>query len=62
MKFYCNFIDLIKMLPYYCVRCDFSFIEIYVDDGCKTETVPERNPLQVFILFEFIFHLVRFTL
>ena len=50
------------MLPYYCVRCDFSFIEIYVDDGCKTETVPERNPLQVFILFEFIFHLVRFTL
>ena len=35
------------MLPNYHVSCDFSFIEIYADNGYKTETCPERNPLLV---------------
>ena len=47
MKFYGNSIDFIKMLPYYNVSCNFSFMERYADYGCKTETCPERNPLLV---------------
>ena len=41
------------MLPYYRVSCDFSFMEIYADDGCKTETCPERNSLLVLFYLRF---------
>ena len=47
MNFYFNVIDFIKMLPYYRVSSDFSFMEIYADDGCIAETCPERNQLLV---------------